>query len=107
MQRQLKFRCFDTYTGRYIPGFRLGQAREYPVGIVEQCTGLKDREGTLIYDGDIVEHNVRYCVVEWYKGGFWVNTLSNGVKWHIHLLHSAVKVVGNIHENYKLLRGNK
>lgn len=90
--------------------------------IVEQCTGLKDENGTLIYEGDIVE-----CFYDHFDGNFTEKKVIGVVKWGIgewsvqnerkgdwyflsyanydekHLQSDSVKVIGNIHENTELL----
>lgn len=92
--------------------------------IVEQCTGLKDENGTLIYEGDIVE-----CFYDHFDGNFTEIKVIGVVKWGVgewsvqnekkedwyflsyanydekHLQSDSVKVIGNIHENPELLEG--
>lgn len=72
--------------------------------ILMQCTGLKDKNGKLIYEEDIVRNNLHNNLVEWHKGGFWINGFINGAKWNIHLCHTSLEVIGNIYENPELLR---
>lgn len=68
-----------------------------------QSTGLKDKNGKLIYEADIVKNGLHNCLVEWYKGGFWVNGFINGAKWEMHKYHNTLEVIGNIYENKDLL----
>ena len=102
---QFKFRCWDPYSKQYVNKFRLEYAGKHPDGIIEQCTGLRDKNKQFIYDGDIVKNGTQFNLIEWYRGGFWVNSFAKGVKWHLHLLYRQLQVVGNIHENPELLWG--
>lgn len=86
-----------------------------------QCTGIKDEDGKLIYDGDIVE-----CFFDYFDGNFSEKRVVGPVVWYAaswkvkekgnhwdlvdagfdekNLQADYVKIIGNIHENPELLQ---
>lgn len=89
--------------------------------VLEQCTGLKDATGRLIYEGDIVR-----VFYDHFNGTFTEKEVVGPVKWECgtwivnnsllnhspeydetHLESAAVEVIGNIHENPELLEEKK
>lgn len=82
-----------------------------------QSTGLKDKNDTEIYEGDIVilqEGHSSYYIVEWHDGGMWVFRYMNDKKQY-YALNTILdfldyssfecKVIGNIYENPELFKG--
>ena len=82
--------------------------------ILMQCTGLKDKNEKLIYEGDIIKIELfesKLYVVKFIDGGYRL-TLCNSKKYFyigITLLYSKeeciYEVIGNIYENPKLIKG--
>jgi uncharacterized phage protein (TIGR01671 family) len=92
--------------------------------VLMQSTGLKDKNGILIYEGDIVtEHLLRatklgeinYEIVWWSDyHGFAITSLSDdGSEKYIHEMRSKdgisknLEIIGNIYENPELLPQSK
>ncbi|OPZ79391.1 MAG: YopX protein [Alphaproteobacteria bacterium ADurb.Bin438] len=82
--------------------------------IIEQCTGLKDKNGNLIYDGDLlkIEGQIYSVIVD--DNGLRCVCLKNNpmfyrdfYEWHDFVRCEYIKkseVIGNIHQNKELLK---
>lgn len=122
MSREIKFRAWDTENkcfhqnmdgvGGYYYNF--GVSTDDDVFVLQQYTGLKDRNGKEIYEGDIIasfnkdNQKVFIGVVEYRMASFWINGRA------INMLYAAdcnllvgidkKEIIGNIYENPELLK---
>lgn len=130
MSREIKFRAWDKeekeyyYDAEYTYDFRcsgrgcyadsFGDLLAHPERcVVEQYTGLKDKNGKEIYEGDRIkiEGSDTIYTVE-YGRGVWAARFGDESGDNICLFHYVQKdtvlyaeVIGNIHENPELLGG--
>lgn len=86
-------------------------------GQPQQCTGLKDRKGNLIYEGDIVkmpyvepilksmlsDDNTELAKIEEFKGVFTILYLDNSNRTYLYQWNEKIEVIGNIYENKDLI----
>ncbi len=124
--REIKFRAWDKKENKWLEKeyYHLidlvGNIRVYSLGklydtdnIIElqQFTGLKDKNGKDIYEGDIIkDYEGKLSQVIWLDDNskFWIKRLNwkqNGEDtWHI--ITFSGEIIGNIFENQELLTAN-
>ena len=117
MQDRFKFRVWDKVDKKFMSGSVFIDCRKGAMTgnmsedsyVIQQCTGLKDRNGKLIYEGDILCHPQlpHKVVCEWFQCGFWLNGYRNGAKRNLHDVCKFYEVIGNIYENKNLLEEQK
>ena len=109
---QYKFRVWDPITKSYSGGNLWHIASdgtlyygntEWPEGIVEMCTGLCDKNGVEVYEGDIYHHRdktIKY-VVEWHDTGLMGKQMGASSWAGLIYFKDETEVIGNIHEGVK------
>ena len=126
--REIKFRAWDTKAKQmhyepkedgfldgihptFVLHYRLFPPHDARFELM-QFTGLKDKNGKEIYEGDVVNYdresfaNGLTGLVEWSGSGFYIAK-------HIQLVtlvekfNSDIEIIGNIHENPELLTGRE
>lgn len=104
MNDRFKFRFFNEYSNK------LESCDEYDLkdifesgNPVMQCTGLKDKNGKLIYEGDILKDKYGALhPISWNIKGFYeADTFA--VAGFYNAIQEDMEVIGNIYENKELL----
>lgn len=119
MNERFKFRIWDKIDKRFMSGSvsidcRKGcMAGNMPENkyVIQQCTGLKDRNEKLIYEGDIIEWKKEKHIVIFDERNATFGIKISDVETHlfndIHTPTRWIEIIGNIYENKELLEGKK
>lgn len=113
---RLRFRVWDKRLNRYLGEYdpiqmimsngNLAYLDDYGMKFyeVEQCTGLKDRNGTFIYEGDLVKDKDGYIAyVAWFNGAWWLKSEpSQAMDRENEETYAELEICGNIHETRSL-----
>lgn len=114
MKDRFRFRAWDKQLKKYInlDGLRISDYADYPDQfIVEQCIGLKDMNGKLIYEGDIVEYRDDIALVNFFS---FIVSFGFTCQYHSFTDYAGdirrwdeetvrCEIIGNIHENKDLV----
>lgn len=118
MKNRFKFRVWDKIDKKFMSGSIFIDCRKGAMTgnmpedsyAIQQCTGLKDKNGKLIFEGDILfDYNVvdgdSYAVVKW-DNELAMFYLDDG-KNYLEMNYGFDEVIGNIYEDKELLNGNE
>lgn len=109
--REIKFRAWDLEGGadgmmewELVKYYTFEYLFENKFLIPMQYTGVKDRKGIEIYEGDIVRSNEKVTTIIWLEseGGFYARTLTGECFKYAH--NSIIEIIGNIYENPELIK---
>jgi uncharacterized phage protein (TIGR01671 family) len=115
--REIEFRGKKVYNSEWVYGdLRHGSlglntyinGRQVTTETIGQYTGLLDKNGKKIYEGDVTKHHRHGTIGYWYYSekylAFVMKDQIEGERFYFKLDSDYLEVVGNIHDNPELLK---
>lgn len=111
--RTIKFRAWDETENKMISSEDLGHQTWNVLGSIQwggnnwrfmQFTGLLDKNGKEIYEGDLVKNNDLVWELMWQDAGFYIKQVGKEFKWIFLRESPHSEVIGNIYENPELIK---
>ena len=98
-KREIKFRVWDDTNQQMVTDYSAGELLSRYHKHIMQYTGLKDKNGVEIYEGDITMAGNLKCEIKFY-GAQWVAEWENnrGMKMTPNITFRQHEIIGNIHQ---------
>ncbi len=97
--REIKFRFKVPNSDQFIYKSLVDLFKPSGDSVAMQYTGLKDKNGKEIYEGDIARFREYNHHINFSDGGFYVGDFDT-----LGSINTAVEIIGNIYENPELLK---
>ena len=108
MNDRFKFRFWNKLRKSYEYTYDLKCCEYLDYVVPEQCTGLKDKNGKLIYENDLIKIDDDVAVINWsdYYARFMLESSEDIFDFERSYAEEC-EVIGNIHENADLMENEE
>lgn len=112
MNRDIKFRIWNDYDKKMIYWNELLKSNLANIFTIPsynkwlmQYTGLHDKNGKEIYEGDIVKYENMTGKIMFFNGSFIMSNFEETEEWELGVINEELEIMGNIYDNPELLGG--
>nr|DAY39436.1 MAG TPA: YopX protein [Caudoviricetes sp.] len=113
MNREIKFRAWDEVSEKmlnwnYFLDTNMKNTFIAPEStgiILMQYTGLDDKNGKEIYEGDIAKYENMIGKIMFFNGSFILSDFEETEEWELGVINEELEIMGDIYNNPELLEG--